>query len=132
TVLLVEVPMPAFPEREAAWSQLSGAEDARDVSAKFRLSLSQIAEAAEVARITASGRGQERPLPPDLDLGARHASSSRLGAPAAQLTPRYRWSDLVLPDRQREVLGSISAYLRHRDRVLSEWGYERAVARTQG
>jgi SpoVK/Ycf46/Vps4 family AAA+-type ATPase len=38
----------------------------------------------------------------------------------------------VLPNRQREVLGSISAYLRHRDRVLSEWGYERAVARTQG
>ena len=30
------------------------------------------------------------------------------------------------------MLGSISAYLRHRDRVLSEWGYERAVARTQG
>ena len=38
----------------------------------------------------------------------------------------------MLPNRQREVLGSISAYLRHRDRVLSEWGYERAVARTQG
>jgi hypothetical protein len=132
TVLLVEAPMPDFAEREAAWSQLSGAEDARDVSAKFRLSLAQIAEAAEVATITARTRGDERPQPADLDLGARHASSSRLGELAAQLTPRYRWSDLVLPDRQRETLGSISAYLRHRDRVLSEWGYERAVARTQG
>ena len=37
-----------------------------------------------------------------------------------------------MPDRQRELLGSISAYLRHRDRVLSEWGYEKTVARTQG
>jgi len=37
-----------------------------------------------------------------------------------------------LPDRQRETLASISAYLRHRDRVLTEWGYERTVARTQG
>jgi hypothetical protein len=31
-----------------------------------------------------------------------------------------------------ELLKSISAYLRHRDRVLSEWGYEKTVARTQG
>ncbi len=38
----------------------------------------------------------------------------------------------MLPERQREVLGSISSYLRHRDLVLSEWGYDRAVARDQG
>src|SRR4051794_153055 len=132
TVLLVEVPMPHLGERERAWSTLTDAADASDVAAKFRLSLSQIAEAAEVATITARTRGVATPEPADLDLGARHASSSRLGELAAQLTPRYRWTDLVLPDRQREVLGSISAYLRHRDRVLSEWGYERAVARTQG
>jgi hypothetical protein len=132
TVLLVELPMPHVAERQAAWSELTNVADTADVSAKFRLSLSQIAEAAEVATITARTRGVEVPEPADLDLGARHASSSRLGELAARLTPRYRWSDLVLPDRQRETLGSISAYLRHRDRVLTEWGYERAVARTQG
>ena len=132
TVLLVEVPMPNFAERQAAWSELTGAADTRDVSAKFRLSLTQIGQAAEVATITARSRNGNAPEPADLDRGARHASSSLLGELATQLTPRYRWSDLVLPDRQREVLGSISAYLRHRDRVLSEWGYERAVARTQG
>ena len=31
-----------------------------------------------------------------------------------------------------EMLHSIHAYLRHRDLVLSQWGYERAVARNQG
>jgi SpoVK/Ycf46/Vps4 family AAA+-type ATPase len=132
TVLLVEVPMPTFGERQAAWSELTGAEDTRDVSAKFRLSLAQIKQAAEVATITAHSRNGDAPAPEDLDRGARHASSSLLGELATQLTPRYRWSELVLPNRQREILGSISAYLRHRDRVLSEWGYERAVARTQG
>ena len=35
-------------------------------------------------------------------------------------------------ERQLEVLKSISSYLRHRDLVLSEWGYERTVARNQG
>jgi adenylate kinase family enzyme len=132
TVLLVETPMPSFAEREVAWSELTGAEDTRDVAAKFRLSLAQIREAAEVATITAKTRGDDTAGADDLDLGARHASSTRLGELAARLTPRYRWEDLVLPDRQRELLSQISAYLRHRDRVLSEWGYEKAVARTQG
>jgi ATPase family associated with various cellular activities (AAA) len=132
TVLLVEVPMPHLGEREQAWSTLTDATDTSDVAAKFRLSLAQIAEAAEVATITAHTRGAATPEPADLDLGARHASSSRLGELASQLTPRYRWTDLVLPDRQRETLASISAYLRHRDHVLTEWGYEKTVARTQG
>ena len=132
TVLLVEVPMPHLGEREQAWSTLTDATDTSDVAAKFRLSLSQIAEAAEVATITAHTRGAATPEPADLDLGARHASSSRLGELASQLTPRYKWTDLVLPDRQRETLASISAYLRHRDHVLTEWGYEKTVARTQG
>jgi hypothetical protein len=132
TSLLVDVPMPSFAEREHAWASLSGAADTRDVAAKFRLSVEQIRDAAEVARITAHARGESAPVPADLDLGARHASASRLGELAAHLPPAFRWDDLVLPDRQRELLRSISAHLRHRDRVLSDWGYERTVARTQG
>jgi AAA+ superfamily predicted ATPase len=129
TVLLVEAPAPTFAERARAWSDLTGATATEDVAAKFRLSIGQIVEAAEVARTAA---GAEVPGAAELDLGARQASSSRLGELAARLEPGLGWDDLVLPERQRELLQSISAYLRHRDRVLSDWGYERAVARTQG
>ncbi|HVL96680.1 MAG TPA: ATP-binding protein [Solirubrobacteraceae bacterium] len=132
TVLLVEVPMPGFPEREAAWRRFAGAADPREVAAKFRLSIEQVRDAAEVARIVATARGAETPEPEDLDAGARHASSTRLGELAQRLPPGFRWGDLVLPDRQLELLQGISAYLRHRDQVLSDWGYERTVARTQG
>lgn len=132
TALLIEVPFPAFAERRTAWEQLAGARETADVAAKFRLSIEQIREASEVSRIAASARGEASPSPDDLDLGARHASTSRLGELAARLEPGYHWEDLVLPERQHELLHSISAYLRHRDRVLSEWGYERTVARTQG
>ncbi len=132
TVLLVEAAQPSFAERRRAWTDLSGIEDTADVAAKFRLSMTQIVEAAEVARLSATARGAERPDPSDLDLGARQASSSRLGELAARLPPGFRWEDLVVPDRQVELLQSISAYLRHRDRVLSDWGYDRTVARTQG
>jgi hypothetical protein len=132
TALVVEAPLPSFAERKTAWAELAGVEEVTDVAAKFRLSVGQIVDAAEVARLAAATRGDERPSPEDLDLGAREASSSRLGELATRLTPAFAWDDLVLPERQREVLGSISAYLRHRDLVLSEWGYERTVARTQG
>ncbi len=131
TVLLVEVPFPSFAERRETWERLTGT-PAGDVAAKFRLSVEQIHAAAEVSRVAAEARGLDRPSSDDLDLGARHASSSRLGDLAVRLTPGYRWDDLVVPDRQRDLLRSISAYLRHRDRVLSEWGYERTVARTHG
>jgi len=132
TVLLVEAPSPSFAERRVAWADLTGATDTGDVAAKFRLSMTQIVEAAEVARLAATARGAADVAPADLDLGARQASSSRLGELAARLPPGYRWEDLVVPERQRELLQSISAYLRHRDRVLSDWGYEQTVARTQG
>src|SRR2546423_3504983 len=126
TALIVEAPLPSFAERKQAWAELANLEDVGDVAAKFRLSVGQIVEAAEVARLAAATRGDERPTTEDLDLGAREASSTRLGELATRLDPAFAWDDLVLPERQRDVLGSISAYLRHRDLVLSEWGYERA------
>jgi hypothetical protein len=132
TVLLVEATAPTFAERRQAWADLTGTEQTADVAAKFRLSIGQIVEAAEVARLAAQAKDEAVPGPAELDLGARQASSSRLGELAAQLPPGFRWDDLVLPERQRELLQSISAYLRHRDRVLSDWGYEKTVARTQG
>jgi hypothetical protein len=130
--LLADVPHPTFGERGRAWTQLTGVADASEVAAKFRLSIEQIRAAAEVSLLSARSRGEAAPVAADLDLGARHASSSRLGELASHLPPAYSWGDLVLPERQLDLLRSISAYLRHRDQVLSEWGYEATVSRTQG
>ena len=132
TAIVVEVPLPTFAERRAAWALHTGADDVDDVAAKFRLSMAQIADAAEVARQTAAVEGAAAPRREHLDLGARRASSGRLGELAVRLDPAFGWDQLVLPERPLEVLHSISAYLRHRDLVLSEWGYGRTVARAQG
>jgi hypothetical protein len=132
TTVVVEAALPSFGERREAWAALSGAADVNDASAKFRLSIGQIADAAEVARLAAGSRGEATPSSADLDLGARQASATKLAELAARLDPAFGWEDLVLPDRQLEILKSISAYLRHRDLVLSEWGYERTIARNQG
>ncbi|HEY4346858.1 MAG TPA: ATP-binding protein [Gaiellaceae bacterium] len=131
-VVVVEAPPPSFAERRTAWSALAGTSEIEDVAAKFRLSIGQIIEAADVAKLAAAGRNETVPTPADLDLGARRASTTRLAELASRLDAPFGWHDLVIAERQLDVLHSISAYLRHRDLVLSEWGYEKTVARTQG
>jgi hypothetical protein len=125
------LPEPSHAERRAAWRRASGAEDVDDVAAKFRLSIGQVEQAAEVAKVVAAAAGRPPGLA-DLDLGARRASSGALGQLATRLELRFGWDDLILPPRSAEVLRSISAYIRHRDLVLSDWGYERTVASSQG
>jgi SpoVK/Ycf46/Vps4 family AAA+-type ATPase len=132
TLMVVDVPLPNHHERRAAWAAFAGTDQVDDVAAKFRLSLGQIEEAAGVAWLAAAARHAPVPAPDDLDVGARRASSTRLGELAIRLEPSFAWDDLVLPERQQSVLKSISGYLRHRDLVLSDWGYDRTVARTQG
>jgi hypothetical protein len=132
TAIVVEAPQASFAERQSAWMSATGSDEIEDVAAKFRLSIGQIGDAADVAKLSAATRGETTPTRADLDLGARRASSTRLAELASRLDAPFGWGDLVLAERQLDILHSISAYLRHRDLVLSEWGYEKTVARTQG
>ena len=75
---------------------------------------------------------RRRPGQPELELGARRASSTRLAELAERLDACYGWDDIVLADRQQGILRSIAAFLRHRDRVLDDWGYGASLARSQG
>jgi ATPase family associated with various cellular activities (AAA) len=133
-LLVVEVPPPSYAERRELWrARLAGAEDAVDgVPARFRLSMRQIEHAARLAGASARARGAERPSASDVERGAREASRTRLGELAARVDARATWEELVLPGPQIALLRSISSYLRHRDLVLSEWGYERAAGGGQG
>jgi ATPase family associated with various cellular activities (AAA)/Winged helix domain, variant len=119
--LRVEVPTTTVAEREAAWRRLTGRDDVADVARAFRMSIGQIEDAARLVE-------------PEEELAraARRVSGLRLADLARRLDARYEWEDLVLPEHQRRLLHSLSGYLRHRDVVLGDWGYERAIAPTQG
>jgi hypothetical protein len=130
--VVVELPPPTQEERRAAWSALAEGVDTVEVAAKFRLSCAQIARAVEIARMEAGARGATALDAADLEGGARRASSSGLRQRAHRITHLAGWSELVLPARQQSQLRSISAYLRHRDQVLFEWGFERTVGARQG
>ena len=78
-----------------------------------------------MSRLAAAARGATVPEPAELDLGARQASSSRLGELATRIPPGYTWDDLVVPDRQRELLGSRDGIyaVYPEDRYLSLTGF---------
>ena len=59
--VIIETGLPALGERREAWAAFSGTDDVDDVAAKFRLSVRQIADASEIARIAAAGRGEDVP-----------------------------------------------------------------------
>jgi hypothetical protein len=115
----VRVPRLPIPERVAALQralagQVPGAAESREVetvAGVFDLSL------------------------PDLDLAAQDAARgvplwdscrarSRGRFPGTQvIPPRARWEDLVLPAAKVEQLRALVAAVRHRTRVLHEWGF---------
>jgi hypothetical protein len=131
-VLSIAVPEPNLAERRALWRAQAPDADVDGVAARFRLSTAQIAHAAEVATASARARGNRRPAAADLERGARDASRTRLGRLAMRVEPRAGWTELVLPEQPLELLRSVAAFLRHRDLVLSDWGYERTVGAGQG
>ena len=132
-VTAVAVGMPTRAERAAIWSAaLGGLEVDPQISAAHRLGLERIADGAWVAGAEASAAGRTQISRADVEQGARAASISSLGDLALAMAPDIGWDDLVLPERPLGLLRSLTAFLRHRDLVLDEWGFGRRSGRAQG
>ncbi len=121
-MLVVRVPPPALHERLNAWSTLLPGADVREVAVKFRLSIAQITRAAQIAQVRAELRAKATPTGEDLNRGARDASRHGLDRLAERVRGKPGWDALVLPERALAALRTISIFLRHRDRVLADWG----------
>ena len=125
---------PGFAERRRAWSSFSGAErrprGRGEVQALDRADPRRRRgqpDRGPLARRSVAAARRSRPGRPARLVVAAGRAGRRVSSPPT------RWDDLVLAERQLDVLRSISAYLRHRDRVLSEWGYEaHGLARPRG
>ncbi|HWC87725.1 MAG TPA: ATP-binding protein [Solirubrobacteraceae bacterium] len=131
-MLVARVTALSSSERRAAWvAQLPGA-DVGEVAVKFRLSVAQIEQAAEIARARARVRGAVEATGADLDHAARTASRHGLEGLAGRVeVGDSTWEDLIVPDRAARALRMIPSFLRYRDRVL-DWGYGAEAGMTPG
>jgi AAA+ superfamily predicted ATPase len=142
--LWLKFPLPAYGQRRALWQHFvtdlaSGSAPQRQTDAlnvgalagQFQLTSGQIRDAVASARDRAAQRGdllQDR----DLLAAARAHSNPRLSSLARKITPRFTWTDIVLPEDQVVMLREIVATVRGRPLVLDEWGVGRKLASSSG
>ena len=128
-VVQVHVPRLPITERASALASALGPEGLRRVgslqagavSGVFDLSLADLDLAA-----TDVADGEP------LWDACRARSRSRLSGQTQLITPRAGWDDLVLPEAKVEQLQSLVAAVRHRTRVLHEWGFDARSGRGLG
>lgn len=59
----------------------------------------------------------------DVEAACRLRSRTTLTALTQQITPRYRWDDIVLPPERLQQLGEIRDAAKYGARVYDEWGF---------
>ena len=152
-VLEICIGEPDFEARRSHWhSCLAGASgsvsdtDISDVAARFRLRLSQIAEASCAARNLAMLRGAARPrraeheeddgrlalVRADLFAAARAQCGRDLAALARKIEPKYTWDDIVLPENTSAQLREICSRVVYGNQVLGKWGFDAKLSHGKG
>jgi hypothetical protein len=132
--LVLDVHKPSYAEQRRIWhsalgataAPLNGQVDA--IVGQFNLSTTAIlAASAEVL-------GQPTGDDPGSDLWSicRTHTRSRLDELAQRIQPAADWSDLVLPEAQRQILREIVAHVRRRIVVYDDWGFAAKSSRGLG
>ena len=99
------------------------------LAGQFALTSDRIRDAAAAAKDAAQGSALTAE---HLFAAARAYSSPRLSAAAHRINPRFDWGDLVLPEGQLEILLELAAAVRHRPKVLEQWGVGRKLVSSSG
>ncbi|MCD9145048.1 ATP-binding protein [Streptomyces albireticuli] len=104
-----------------------GERDMRDLVAQFSLPAHVIRAAGAAVRRAPGGDAGR--LAWTAGLAEARMSLDELGR---RIEPRASWNDLVLGERQRDVLQEAVAHVRQRATVYQEWGFEAVLRRGLG
>jgi len=88
---------------------------------------------AEAKRLASTEVGEPRAIATsDLNQACRSYSSSKLPQLARKIDPLFTWGDIVLPADCLGQLKEICAQVKHRQRVFSDWGFNRKISLGKG
>jgi hypothetical protein len=124
--LVIEAPALSGPARARLWRSVldgrtAGGFDPAELTGHYRLAVGQIRRAAGAA-LLAAGLDDRDVGAADVRLGARQQNAARLERLARRIDPAVSWDDLVLPPLVLGGLRNLARRVRHRERVLGEWG----------
>jgi hypothetical protein len=149
-VFSFDVPKPTSSEQREIWKELLGARseilngnverlvsqfnlDSGHIGAAVAQVLPQPEDSAPVADATDNGTSDsEAGLATALWEVCRAQARPRMEGLADRIAPAATWDDLVLPERQKELLGHIALHLRQRAKVYQGWGFASKGARGLG
>lgn len=141
TFISCSFPLPAFAERKQLWKlclenyeNSVGETDIEDLASRFKLSGGQIRDVVSTAQGFAASWGRDKVViaTEDLYRACRNRSSLKLNSLARKINPRRKWKDLVLAAPVKEQLEEICAFVRHKETVYSEWGFDRKLSLGKG
>ena len=121
-----EVPPLTTPEQYQLWQMRLGenadsiAKKIETIVANFRLTPQEINNAVN-SSIATSQTSEE--LYKNLWNTCRERARPKLDELAKRIEPSAGWSDLILPDDRKEMLGEMIATVRHRIKVFYQWNF---------
>jgi SpoVK/Ycf46/Vps4 family AAA+-type ATPase len=133
--------MPAFAERKQLWKMYLenlknsvGEADIEDLASRFKLSGGQIRDVVSTAQGFVASRGRDTAVlaTEDLYRACRNRSSLKLNSLARKINPRRKWQDIILAPAVKEQLEEICAFVRHKETVFSEWGFDKKLSLGKG
>ena len=140
--LSIELPVPSYPLRRLLWKlslndgyPVSPKVNVDMLANKFRFTGGQIQDAVVHARNLAVMRasdGDGRISIEDLYESCRAWSNQKLKSMAQKIRPHYRWTDIVLPSDKYQQLREICNYVKHRQTVFYDWGFDRKLSLGKG
>jgi hypothetical protein len=137
--LPIALAAPDYGERQVRWrGALRTAGASLDdvalstLAARYRFSAGEIAQAARLAGDQARAQGAARADEATVRRACRQYAKARAEGLARQIEPRATWDDLVVPVDVRAQLEELCAQVRHRGKVLYEWGFDRRLTLGKG
>jgi SpoVK/Ycf46/Vps4 family AAA+-type ATPase len=137
----LELKKPSPSDRLRIWSTAlngdTGIDSDVDLAAlatKFKFTGGQIHDAASLAINLARLREAETVTVSTHDLyeACRLHSNQKLATLARKITPKYKWTDIVLPADRLEQLREICNHVKYRERVYGEWGFDQKLSLGKG
>jgi SpoVK/Ycf46/Vps4 family AAA+-type ATPase len=68
----------------------------------------------------------------DLYIACRSQSNQKLSSLATKISPKYSWSDIVLPQEQMAQIRELLNYVKYRDVVYGVWGFAQKLSLGKG
>ncbi|HEY5922038.1 MAG TPA: ATP-binding protein, partial [Kofleriaceae bacterium] len=125
--VVVDLPPLTEAQRTTLWARHVSADLAADVAARYRVSGGHIERASQSVK-----QRSEDPTLADVHIAVRSVVDDKLTTLGVRIEWKQSWADLVLPDDSYEELREMVSRVRHRRKVIDEWGFGDKIAKGLG